>query len=261
MFGSIDGILAAAIALLPGGIFTWRFEAAVGRRRDGVGDRLLRIFIVSAIFVALFGWVAYYYGYPQWLRLLDDNLEPAWWAWLLPVAYVALPGLAGHAAGRLYRITRVARFFDRGHDTAWEKVFTTPWAGYIRLKLTDDTWVYGPWGAGSYAASHEPFDLFVSDTAFVRTDGQPVTDDDGRPKLRGFGVLIAWSAVQYAEICQIPEESGTVTEQDTTSNEMFEKGYPAAHVTAVELPPPPPLSLPTGEAQPSVASDQGPAGV
>jgi hypothetical protein len=55
----------------------------------------------------------------------------------------------------------------------------------------------------SYAAGYpEDQDLYLVQRADVDSSGQFVYGDDGRPVLRGSGILVRWSEVEYLEFVE-----------------------------------------------------------
>lgn len=97
---------------------------------------------------------------------------------------------------------------------AWDHLFSTPrLTGWVRLELTDGTWLFGAWSTGdttsapgrttpqrSYAAGYpEQQDLYLVDTASIDSNGVVELADDRRPVMRVVGVLVRWDQVLYAE--------------------------------------------------------------
>ena len=216
VINTFQALAVAVLALLPGAAYTWAFERQISTSRAGIADRLLRLLGASAAFLvlALPGLYQLYRVLVVSGRLRAGAPLP-WWAWLLPPVYLLLPTVAGHLVGRAARRRRRWVRLLTGPapaPRAWDHLFSTPkLTGWVRLKLTDGTWVFGAWSsedsAGgdttpqrSYAAGYpEEQDLYVVDTAVIDEDGQVQVDDDGKPVLRGMGLLVRWDQVLYAE--------------------------------------------------------------
>jgi hypothetical protein len=213
---TFQALVVAVLAILPGAVFTWAYEQQAGRWGAKASDRLLRFLGASSVFL-IFALPLLYQGYRE--LIITHKLEkgtplPAP-AWLLPVAYVSVPYVAGRLLGLAAQSREPWTKLFTGPapaPRAWDHLFATPkLTGWIRLKLKDGTWVFGAWGkevtAGpvalrSYAAGYpEPQDLYLVDTAQVDSQGiaEPDPNDPSRPLLTGVGVLIRWEEVLYAE--------------------------------------------------------------
>jgi hypothetical protein len=74
-----------------------------------------------------------------------------------------------------------------------------------------DGWLLGAFGPGSSGPSSvassypDPPDLYLAETAEAEPGtGRFVLDEQGRPKLRGTGLLIAWDEIAYIELGHVP---------------------------------------------------------
>jgi Family of unknown function (DUF6338) len=205
---TFQGVVAIAIALLPGALYTWAFERMVGRWGIGLSDRLLRFVGASAIFQALVAPVTYWLWSTRWSAVVDREHVP-WWLWAVPVAYVALPLVAGTVIGVSTRSgVRWAKLFT-GPDPApraWDYLFQGTRDGWIRLRLKSGVWLGGGYansteGLKSYSAGYpEAQDLFLATTVRVDPDtGEFLFDDDGNPDYMRGGILVRWEEVEYLE--------------------------------------------------------------
>lgn len=213
MVSTLEALLVALVALLPGAAYTWAFEQQTGRWGANSSDRVWRFAGTSALFVAL-SLPIFYWAYQDLVltERLRQGREVPWWVWLIPPAYVAAPWFLGRSTGQAVR--RRARWvsFLAGpapSPRAWDHLFTTPdLNGWLLLRMKDDTWIAGFWGAEeqegsailrSYASGYpEVQDLFFAETATVSAEGEVVVDDDGFPVPAGMGVLVRWDEVAYA---------------------------------------------------------------
>lgn len=198
-----------AIALLPGALYTWSFERLVGAWGVSFSDRLFRFVGVSSVFQALFAPVTY--------RLWNDFVrsgelvagEAPLALWLAPLAYVAIPIIAGTLVGLgTRRRADWARVFTGPAPAprAWDQLFFGQPDGWIRLRLKSGSWLGGGYGQGrtglrSYAAGYpEDPDLLIAEAAEINPEtGEFVFDEAGRPLLKGSALLVRWDEVEYLE--------------------------------------------------------------
>ena len=194
-------------------MYLWGFEREDGPWTVGFGDRVLRFLGISGLLSPLtlpLLWLGYREVGPT--GALRGAVAPVWWVWLLPLALFVLPGVLGAVVGyssrrgrRWVRLLVGAAPAPRG----WDQLFRTPsLAGFVRLRLTDGTWLVGVWATattdndlpGSYAAGfpHDQ-DLYFVDTCQVTEDGQPDLDDLGAPIRTGVAALVRWDQVTYAQ--------------------------------------------------------------
>lgn len=219
MLSTVQALLVAIFAILPGALYTWAFEREAGAWGVGLGDRLLRFFGASAVLSILTLPLLYEaYGRYVLTGALRQGDPLPWWIWLFPAGLLLLPVVTGWGVGWA---TRHGKAWVRplvGPAPAprgWDQLFRTPrLGGYVRLKLSDGTWLVGSWASsspnnglpGSFAAGfpHEQ-DLYFVDTYEVDSDGQPKVADDGTPVLTGAASLVRWDQVTYADFIEDPE--------------------------------------------------------
>ena len=212
MLSTLQALLVAILALLPGALYTWSFEQQVGPWGIGLSDRLYRFVGSSAVLHAVLAPATY----ELWRRyvqtgVVGEGRALPWWLWLVVGAYVALPLLAGRVIGvATWRREPWVRFIvgRAPAPRAWDHVFSSQgFEAWVRVKLTDGGWVGGAYAKGpgtlaSYAAGYvEERDLFLAWTAPVdQTTGEFEADDAGLPQLQPAGVLIRWSEIAYCLI-------------------------------------------------------------
>jgi hypothetical protein len=99
MIGTLEALLVALIAVLPGALYTIAREnhgaSWAWRGTDGA-TLIFRLLTFSAVFHALFAWVTYR-AYQQ-LDVTDelyDGKPISWWWYLTLLAYIAIPYLWG----------------------------------------------------------------------------------------------------------------------------------------------------------------------
>lgn len=211
MPSTLQAVIVTALAVLPGALYTWSFEQQAGRWGAVAGDRVQRFLGASAFFLVaelpvLYGWVYRTFVVTGDIRA---GRPLPFWVWVLPIAFVVVPVGAGQIVGR-------AAYHRRGWvkiltgpspaPRAWDALFATAeLTGWIRLRLTDDSWVCGLWGPSpntgltSYAAGYpEGQDLLIAEVVEADGDGEFLTEH-GLPVLTGRSLLIGWHEVRYAE--------------------------------------------------------------
>jgi len=200
------------LAFLPGALYVWAFEREAGGWGLGVTDRVLRFVGVSAVFHALVAPLTYiaYRNSVLTGRLAHGTPLPLW-LWLVPVVYVAVPALAGFFTGSATAAGKRWTRFIAGRSPApraWDHLFSAhDLSGWVRLKLKNDEWIVGAYARSSsgrlrsYTAGYpDAQDLYLIETAECEPEtGKFVLGSDGRPRLRGVGVLIRWEEVMYLE--------------------------------------------------------------
>lgn len=211
MASTLQAVLVALLAILPGALYTWTFEQQAGRWGATAGDRIQRFLGASAVFLVVELPVLYSFVYRRYV--VSGDIEAGrslpWWVWFLPVAFIVVPVAAGRTAGRAaWKRKNWVKIITGPAPAprAWDHLFAKPdLTGWIRLHLNDGTWVCGLWGESerthlkSYAAGYpEPQDLLISDLAETDADGEFVTED-GTPILTGRSLLIRWDEITYAE--------------------------------------------------------------
>ena len=213
MLSTLQAVLVALFAILPGALYTWSFEQQAGRWGFNAGDRIQRFIGASAFFLVVELPVLYNVVYRRYVVSGDIGAGRAlpWWVWFLPVAFIVLPVAVGRIVGRASWSNEQWVKIITGPSPApraWDGLFATAnLTGWIRLRLKNDTWACGLWGESvttglkSYAAGYpESQDLLISELAEIDDGGEFLTDDrDGTPVLTGRSLLIRWDEVTYAE--------------------------------------------------------------
>jgi hypothetical protein len=216
MIGTLQALLVALLAVLPGALYTIARENSgaswAWRSTDGV-TLIFRFLSFSAVFHALFAPLSYY----AYRRLIVNpvlaNGWPISWRWYaLLLVYMALPALFGaftEMGRRRKGVSWLVALWD-GRDPelrAWDWFFSKRSSknpkkrltGIIRMRLMNDEWKAGLW-ADSYASSYgEEGDLYLTYQYLVSTDGVLVEDANGDYIDGGAGLLIRWSEIRYIE--------------------------------------------------------------
>ncbi len=218
MVDTFEALAVFLLAALPGSLYTWAFERQVGQWGATATDRVLRFVAGSAVFHALFAPADYW----VWLRfvhsgrLAGHGASLPLYLWLVVLAYVALPFLAGSVAGQRCASApgdRLSRLVNGPNPAprAWDHLFANQRrTGWIRLKLKSGAFVGGLYaniGTERSYASGFPFDqeLFLVRAARIDgTTGAFIYDASGRPIVEPFGILVKWGEVEYLDIENIP---------------------------------------------------------
>jgi len=229
MIGTVQALLVAVLAVLPGALYTLareNFGATWAWRRTDTATQIFRFLSASALFHALFAplsYVAYQKLVITGALAYGDRISFWWWAAI--GAYVVVPYLLGYATewsrdwtespSRLInwpkRAIRWMLSFIGGRypePRAWDWFFSRSPIGIVRLRLTNDEWKAGLW-ADSFASGYgEDGDLYIAETYLLNEDGT-LRLEDGRPISGEAGLLIRWSEVRYLEFSPwVTEETG-----------------------------------------------------
>jgi Family of unknown function (DUF6338) len=197
------------LAFLPGALYIWSFEREVGRWGISLADRIFRFLGVSAIFLAVYSypaflvWTHYLHRrvaglHPHFENLIATGASVAWWVFLIPIGYVAVPIVAGTLAAVTVRahaswVRRIGRVVV-GRDPApraWDDLFFERPEGAVRIRLKGDDrerWIGGLFAADSYAAGYpeQPQDLLIERAYLMEEDGS-FAPGPGR-RLQGVGL-------------------------------------------------------------------------
>ncbi|OOK65350.1 hypothetical protein BZL29_7861 [Mycobacterium kansasii] len=225
MITTFQALLIAAIAILPGSVYTIAREsrgASWAWRSTDAATLLFRFLTASAFFHLLLAPI----GYTAYQHVVVDHLVAprhpfpwAWWGWL--AGYIILPYLFGlwMEAARSWkpsprRVLGLPKnlfiglpLFVAGRANeprAWDRLFTKNRTGYIILRLKDsDEWKAGIWYEPSYASAYgEDKDLYIAEQIAVNDDGSVAVDQHGNPQYLGVGLLISWSELNYVEFVE-----------------------------------------------------------
>ncbi len=207
---AVGTLLVLLLLLLPGACAAAGFElhrVRYGRRRK---DWLLRLTLASGLCLAVGAWPLHWLATTFWDRLVD--LQPLPWPiYLVPIAYLALPTFLGWGVG--FASNRYPKWSGRflGTNripTAWDHLFETRAAGFLRCRLRSGRWVGGLYDNSatilSYASTdEEQQDIYIAHT--VEFD-----DRTGAPMLRqggyvwtGGGILLKWSEIESLEFVDV----------------------------------------------------------
>jgi hypothetical protein len=195
----------AVLAILPGALYSWSLERLTGRWGIGLADRTLRFIGISAIFHAVSAPVTYWL-WANWWPMAQAGASLPLWLWLIVVAFIGLPLLAGYLSGEGVRRQRRWARLLLGPDPApraWDAVFRPGSSGWIRLRLKSGRWLGGAFAQNgdrrSYAAGYgDVQDLFLSLTVAVDPNtGEFCLDSQGSVVVHQGGILIRWDEVEY----------------------------------------------------------------
>lgn len=226
MASGLQALTLLVIALLPGAFFVWGFERNAGRYGIGLKDRVLRLIGVSSAFIAAFAWVLYWLYASHWPAFRSGERLPVWLV-VVPVAYLAIPGILGWFVGsRLRNGSRWARALAGSSRAprAWDHLFQDRDAGWVRCRMKSQTWIGGVYAEiGSkkpYASGYpENQEIFLTRSIFVdQADGSFIYGADGRPLLGAGGILIRWEEIEFMEFIYSHEENAHGEEINTSGD-------------------------------------------
>jgi Family of unknown function (DUF6338) len=208
---TFQALAVLVLALLPGALYVWAFERQAGAWGARLTDRVLRFVEVSAILHALFAPLTYW----LWITFIRSGRlstgDVPLWLWVFPVLYVGMPILGGSLVGMGTRRNAYWTKLFTGPEPApraWDHLFGARPDGWVLLRMKSGAWIGGAYARidanrTSYAAGYpEEQDLYLVQRADVDSSGQFVYGDDGRPVLRGSGILVRWSEVEYLEFVE-----------------------------------------------------------
>jgi hypothetical protein len=209
MISTFQALAVAAIALLPGAMYVWGFEATVGGRWGiQLADRIPRFFGYSAIFHVLLSPATYWF-YANYIhrKHFEEGRPLPLWLWAVAIGYVVLPYLTGRAIGAGVQNEQGWATFLAGTahaPRAWDHLLSGAPVAWVRIKLKSGPWIGGAFaldrhGRRSYAAGYpNEQDLYLAEQAKVDSEtGDFELDSDGYVSLLGRGVLIRWSEIEY----------------------------------------------------------------
>ena len=171
MIGTLEALLVALLAVLPGALFTIAQErtgATWAWRHTDAATLIFRFLSASAIFHVAFAPLTYY-AYRQLIvtDALSDGQRISWWWWPWLVAYLVVPYLWGLVTekgrrwkkdpSKLKRSVRWVVALYAGKDPelrAWDRFFSSEPVGVVRLQLTNDEWKAGLFDEDSFASSY-----------------------------------------------------------------------------------------------------------
>lgn len=210
MSATTTALALLLLGVVPGGMYTWAFERRAGHRGNAASDRLQRLAGASAVFLALelSGIYELYRRFVATHDVSQGKPLPAW-VWLLPLAMLVTPIVAGLIAGNgRYRRTEWSRFITGRAAAArgWDELFARDAiVGWVVVRLKDGSWLGGVWGdsaatrLSSYAAAYpEAQDLLISEGVALDYQGEMIRDDAGEPAMTGSAILIRWDEISYA---------------------------------------------------------------
>lgn len=217
MASSLQALTVLVVALLPGALFVWGFERNAGRYGIGLKDRALRLVGTSAAFLALFASALYWLYARYWGSLVSGEALPAWLS-LVPIVYVAVPGILGWIVGvHVRRGTSWARALI-GPDRAprsWDHLFQDRAPGLIRCRMKSGSWVGGIYaeveGVRPYASGYpEIQELYLTRSLQIDPeDGRFVLDEDNQLIRGSGGLLMRWEEIELMEFIHIRDEEET----------------------------------------------------
>lgn len=202
----------AFVLLVPGAAAAAGFEWHAVRYSRRGRDWGLRLLLFSGVWLAAGFWVWHSLALRYWDDLADRK-PVSWWVYLVPLGFVFAPYVVGWGLGwlttkhprRMRRLLGVNRA-----PTAWDQLFGSREAGFVRCRLRSGRWVGGLYGNAepipSYASTgDERWDVYIAKAVFFDEAGVPVRDDEGDLWLTGSGILLESQEIESLEFIAIAD--------------------------------------------------------
>ncbi len=237
MFETLQALLVAAIAVLPGATYTIAREsrgATWAWRQTSAATLIFRFLTASAFFHVLLAPITYRaYEHLVVTHKLADGQTLSWRWWPVLFAYVVVPYVAGAITENVRSWRSDKRWIKRAvswvvsiyagrtpEPRGWDRFFGWKPYGIIRLQLMNGEWKAGLWSDRSLASQYgEDGDLYLADGYFIDENGvieREGENSDGDYKASGVGILIRWSEVRYLEFVDWPAADEAEERQDDT---------------------------------------------
>jgi hypothetical protein len=221
MIGTLQALLVAVLAVLPGALFTIAQErsgATWAWRQTDASTLIFRFLSFSAVFHVVFAWLTYH-AYQNLIvtHAIADGKTISWWWYGALLLYVVVPYLCGVLTEKARRWDEDPCWLKRAGSwlaalyagrypelRAWDWFFSKAPSGVIRMQLQNDKWKVGVFDDRSFASSYgEDGDLYFSDQYIVdEDDGVFVPDATGKPQTAGAALLIRWSEIRYLDFAK-----------------------------------------------------------
>ncbi|MFD9702453.1 DUF6338 family protein [Lentzea sp. NPDC059081] len=212
MITTLQGLVVALLALLPGASYTFAFERVAGSYGITFSDRLVRFLVSSALMHAALAGPEYllYRDLVVGKRLADGTVS--WWVpELLALGYVIVPTVAGSVLGwghKHHRKWAVLIVGETPEPRAWDYFWRHAEQALVRIRLKSGTWLAGyygttPGGRRSYASGHpEEGDLYLALGLRIDPGSGELTLTDGRPEpvAGDRGLLVRWQEIEYLDV-------------------------------------------------------------
>ncbi|NGY65945.1 hypothetical protein G7043_44370 [Lentzea sp. NEAU-D13] len=212
MITTLQGLVVALLALLPGASYTFAFERVAGSYGITFSDRLVRFLVSSALLHAALSGPEFllYRNFVVGKRLVEGTVS--WWVLeLLALAYVIVPTVAGTVLGwghKHHKRWAVLIVGESPEPRAWDYFWRHAEQALVRIRLKSGTWLAGYYGTTadgrrSYASGHpEEGDLYLAlglqvdpvSGELALADGVPV------PVAGERGLLVRWPEIEYIDI-------------------------------------------------------------
>jgi len=189
MFGTLQALLVATLAVLPGAAYTIAREsrgATWAWRQTDAATLIFRFLTASAVFHAMLAPVTYRaYEHLLVTHKLSLGQTLSWRWWPVLVGYVVVPYMVGAVTenARAWRdddcwlkrvVSRIVAVYagQSPEPRAWDRFFGRRPYGIVRLQLTNDEWKAGLWSDRSFASQYgEDGDLYLADEYVIDENG------------------------------------------------------------------------------------------
>lgn len=229
---SISGVsLLIFVFLFPGVFFGWGFAQSRPLHSGRAREWLIRYASMSAGWLAVGAWPLHWLYRSYWQDLVDGKTLPPL-VYLVPLAFLAVPAVAGWCAGQLalklrgwaQRIKWVGRLMaTSATPSAWDHLFDSREAGFVRCRLRSGRWVGGLYDSSqpvrSYASDGKADqDIFMASAVEFDQESGAVLLREGKYAWTGGGLYLRSNDIETLDFVPIipsetsdQEESGAPT--------------------------------------------------
>lgn len=218
MPSSLEALIVVVVFVLPGGLFHWTYERAVGGAWTyGLDDRVLRFVRSSAVLHLLLlplTWVLF-----RRLQALDIQASFDLALWGYGLAFILVPSVIGSVAAIAHQrgvTRRIPLIGGLDAPRAWDHAFQGNPSGWVRIRLDSGVWVAGLLGEDEsgrrsfVSAFPRERDMYLVRRVDVDAEtGEWNTDAQGSLVVMEPGIIVGWDKIDLIEFFPVDtEETG-----------------------------------------------------
>lgn len=218
---TVQQLLVILVAVLPGVVFQFVRERSRGRfaRDDNFGERVLRAIVAGLVLdavylLALGTWLTDLLGVGRMSPVQTIGTRPREIALVAVLLLAIFPAAAAWLWARAQQLRDRTRTSYRPAGSAWAYVFARQEACFVRIRLSDGTWVGGWYGGRSLASSHpDEGEIFLESSWRMDSAGRFLERVDNTA-----GVLVRADAIEVLELVRrdAPSEPDTTHDGSAT---------------------------------------------
>ena len=225
---SISGVsLLIFVFLFPGVFFGWGFAQSRPLHSGRTREWLIRYASMSAGWLAVGSWPLHWLYATYWKDLVDGKTLPPS-IYIVPVAYLAVPAFAGWWAGRIAlkfrgwgrRVEWFGKLLGTGATpSAWDHLFDSREAGFVRCLLRSGRWVGGLYDASqpvpSYASDGKAEqDIYIASAVEFDQESGAVVLRSGKYAWTGGGLYLRSSDIETLDFVPVLPENRNEKDSD-----------------------------------------------